>query len=259
MPGDRSAPTTDIIDTGGEVMLRSSRDEFVRQEYFAEDSAADHPFNARYHAHSRLAADGTMTMDFNLREMRGEQMRRSGALRGSQQFADTLAHFRGTVGPDAVRRIRGEWGHGDNLESFQARHRELIALGMSDADARLVAAAETSTGQWATDAGFGRIVDVTVNDDGVTATFEPGASNKPPVPDATGGNVPTTRRTPAADDVDEGRSRQRGEGMRDEATRQSDVADSAQFRQRLGYVRRRLNSWREEATADPPPRRARSR
>ena len=78
VPGDRSAPTTDIIDTGGEVMLRSSRDEFVRQEFFAEDSAADHPFNARYHAHSRLAADGTMTMDFNLREMRGEQMHRSG-------------------------------------------------------------------------------------------------------------------------------------------------------------------------------------
>ncbi len=148
-----------------------------------------------------------MTMDFNLREMRGEADAPVGALRGRQQFEDALAHFRGTIGPEAVRRIRGEWGLGDNLESFQARHRELIARGMSDADARLVAAAETSTGQWATDAGFGRIVDVTVTDDGVTATFEPGASNKPPVPDATGGNVPTTRRTPAADDVDEARTR----------------------------------------------------
>ena len=202
VPGDRSAPTTDVVDTGGEVMLRSSRDEFVRQEFFAEDSAADHPFNARYHAHSRLAADGTMTMDFNLREMRGEEMHRSGALRGSQQFADALAHFRGTIGPDAVRRIRGEWGLGDNLESFQVRHRELVAAGMSDADARLVAAAETSTGQWATDAGFGRIVDVTVNEEGVTATFERGASNKPAVPDANG-------RERAGDSSDARRGRRR--------------------------------------------------
>jgi hypothetical protein len=73
--------------------------------------------------------------------------------------------------------------------------------------------------------------------------------------------VPTTRRTPAGgedassrergDDVDEARTRRRGEEMRGEADRQSEEADSARFRERLGYVRRRLRSWRAEAAADP--------
>jgi hypothetical protein len=140
-----------------------------------------------------------MTMDFHLREERGGEMRRS-SMRGSQEFAAGLAYFRGTRGPDAVRRIRGEWGQGDNLTAFQTRHQELVARGVPDDQARLIAAHETTTGEWATGAGFGRLVGVTVDENGVTATFEPGPSNKPPVPgetDTAAGPAPAPRRTPA--------------------------------------------------------------
>ena len=182
----------DIIDRGGRVESERTDRSFIRREFFAEDAVGlqpGQPHSPRYQAGARLSDEGTMSMDFGLRERMGDgEMHRSGSFRGFEEFQAALRHFRERLGPDAVRRIESLWGAGDNLEAFTRRYQELLGLGVAEESAKLIAASETPTGQWFQRAGFGRIASVTIDGDTVTVISEPGASNVPPVPTGGGGS-----------------------------------------------------------------------
>ena len=193
----RRTRSGDIIDEGGHAgPAEATTTDHVRREFHEEDRQSDLPFNARYFAHSRLDGDGTMTMDFSLREARNGEMHRAGVLRGSAEFTAAVEHFRRIHGSDAVRRIQGNWGLGDNLDHFRSRTRELVGLGMSLHDAQILAASETTTGRWAEAAGFGHIAKIDDTGGEVTVMFEAGTSNAPPPP-----ALPTPRLMAAGSDT----------------------------------------------------------
>jgi hypothetical protein len=88
--------------------------------------------------------------------------RRSGQLRGQDEFHRVLEHFRGIHGEAAIKGIKGDWGGGDNLDKFNKAIHSLPEIEIrADAtrwnNALKSAALETYTGDWAKRAGFAEV------------------------------------------------------------------------------------------------------
>lgn len=123
--------------------------EYVKKEYFGDVGAAGEQ-QSRYHVNIRLDEHGMMDADFVLRG----GGRRSGSLLGKEEFLEAKRHFEQAGGSGSVKGVRGSWGGGDNLETFNARYKEAKGKGLSDDAAMSEAARKTKTGEWAAEAGF---------------------------------------------------------------------------------------------------------
>ena len=165
----------DPEDLGGRIERRegADRDHYFAREYFKEDvvtrgGKAEIP-EARYYVEAEFK-DGVIEMDFVLRrdDLPGSEgvFRRSGQLRGRDEFRGALEYFRAKHGKAAIKGIKGDWGAGDNLVEFNRVFRDRLrgdrdgndfqralqegSIGADEWNAALRSAAlETPTGKWA--------------------------------------------------------------------------------------------------------------
>jgi hypothetical protein len=123
------------------------------KEYFPGETGAGGQPQARYYVDVKLDSKGIMHGDFVLRE--GGY--RSGSLFGKEQFMKAKAYFEGNNGPGTVKGVKSDWGHGDNLKTFNEKFAASKSKGLGDDAAMREAAGKTKTGEWAAEAGFKNI------------------------------------------------------------------------------------------------------
>lgn len=155
-PPKITSSARDVEDTGGTTARIHSPTRYEATEDFGDP----HPHlagqtEARYHVRADLE-DGVMSADFRLRRpdvpgFEGEYHRST--LRGADEFKAALNYFR-LQDPDAVRAIRGNWGEGDNLDSFNLAYLEAKRSGLSHEQAIERAAGKTKTAEWAAAEGY---------------------------------------------------------------------------------------------------------
>ena len=171
-PPSPAAPSPDVApraryleDPPGRIERSSDRDHYFAREHFGDvirhDGGVEIP-TARYFVEAEFK-DGIIEMDFVLRRddvpgFKGSR-RRSGQLRGQEEFQQVLDHFRGIHGEGAIKGIKGDWGGGDNLDRFNEVIGSISELDVSTDpggwnNALKSAALETYTGDWARTAGF---------------------------------------------------------------------------------------------------------
>jgi hypothetical protein len=141
-------PTKDVAETGL-VEVDIGPRHYVKKESFGDVGAAGEE-QARYHVNIQLDENGMMNADFVLRG----SGRRSGSLFGKREFLEAKQHFERSNGPGSMKGIRGKWGDGDNLQTFNDRFKLWKSRGLPDEQAMIEAAKKTKTGEWAGAAGF---------------------------------------------------------------------------------------------------------
>jgi hypothetical protein len=168
-PAPDVAPRTrSLEEPPGRIERSGDPDHYAAREHFGDvirhEGGVEIP-TARYFIEAEFK-DGIIEMDFVLRRddvpgFAGIQ-RRSGQLRGQEEFQRVLEHFRGIHGDAAIKGIKGDWGGGDNLDRFNEVIGSFSELGVSTDtrhwnDALKSAALGTYTGDWARKAGFGEV------------------------------------------------------------------------------------------------------
>jgi hypothetical protein len=129
---------------------------YVVKEHFGDVGTAGKP-QPRYHVDVKFNDKGIMEGDFVLRGERAGVSYRSGSLWGKQEFMGAKAHFEKQNGPGSVKGIQSDWGHGDNLATFNKEFNAAKAQGLPNDVAMRQAASKTKTGEWAAEAGFRKI------------------------------------------------------------------------------------------------------
>ena len=166
-PAPDVARARDLVEPPGRIERSGDRDHYSAREHFGDvirHGDVENP-EARYFVEAEFK-DGIIEMDFVLRrdDVPGFEgiHRRSGQLRGQEEFQQVLDHFRGIHGEAAIKGIKGDWGGGDNLNKFNKVINSLPEIDIAtDAirwnKALKSAALETYTGEWARKAGFAEV------------------------------------------------------------------------------------------------------
>ena len=141
-------PPKDVTEKGL-VEVEMGPREYIKREYFGDIGAAGEQ-QSRYHVNIQLNEQGMMEADVVLRE----GGRRSGSLFGKEEFLEAKRYFEQRNGPGSVKGVRGRWGGGDNLETFNSRFNLWKGRGLSHEAAMSEAAKKTKTGEWAAAADF---------------------------------------------------------------------------------------------------------
>jgi hypothetical protein len=147
----------------GRIERSSDREHYFAREHFGDvvrhEGGVEIP-TARYFVEAKFE-DGIIEMDFVLRreDVPGFEgiRRRSGQLRGQEEFQRVLDHFRAVHGEAGVKGIKGDWGGGDNLDRFNDAFHRALSGGSDWNEALRQAALETHTGTWAAQEGFSEI------------------------------------------------------------------------------------------------------
>jgi Domain of unknown function (DUF4157) len=145
-------PPKDIAEKPGLVEVEMGPHEYKKKEYLGDVGAAGEQ-QARYYVDVELDEHGMMKTDFVLRE----GGKRSGSLFGKNEFLEAKQHFEQRNGAGSVKGAYGNWGGGDNLDTFNTRYKVATDKGLPPGEAMIEAARKTKTGEWAKAAGFDNV------------------------------------------------------------------------------------------------------